>query len=179
MKYAALIRGIGPGDPKKSNASLKATLEGLGFQNVMPVISSGNVIFESDIKDTSKLEDIIETAWQQKLGFSATTIVRSEEDLQKVLDAKFFDGLTHTKETYLFLTFFKRPTEPGFNLPFTPEGKPYTLLGFDHNVLYSVNNASLLSGTDIMAWLEKQYSKEITSRTPLTIERILKRMQLL
>jgi hypothetical protein len=27
-----------------------------------------------------------------------------------------------------------------------------------------------------MTWLEKQFGKDITSRTPLTIQRILKRM---
>ncbi|NHH98070.1 hypothetical protein DYY66_1506 [Candidatus Nitrosotalea sp. FS] len=86
MKYVALLRGIGPSNPNMHGSKLKRVLEDLGFSNVMPVISSGNVIFESDSKDTAKLEETIQKDWPEKLGFSSTTIVRSQRQLQALVD---------------------------------------------------------------------------------------------
>src|SRR5687768_15284545 len=100
-KYAALIRGIGPGDPRKTNEKLRGVLESLGFSGVESVISSGNIIFESDESDVHKLEEMIEEAWPKQLGFQATTIVRSEQQLQKIIDADPFKGAAHSESSYL------------------------------------------------------------------------------
>ena len=175
--YAALIRGIGPGDPRKTNDKLRGVLESLGFSNVRSVISSGNIIFESSETDIVKLEDMIETAWPNMLGFEATTIVRSLRQLQQVLDTAFFDGITHGQGSYLLVTFFKRPAKPAFDIPYQPPGKPYKVVGCADNVLYTVTDNTALKTTELMVWLEKQFGKDITSRTPLTIRRIIKRME--
>jgi uncharacterized protein (DUF1697 family) len=174
--YVALIRGIGPGDPKKSNESLRSVLESLGLKNVRSVISSGNVVFESDETDIAQLEHMIESAWPTQLGFKATTIVRSQEQLQSIIDSDPFDGTTHSSANYQLVTFFKQPTKPQFDLPYYPPGKPYKVVGYKDNVLYTVTDNSLIKTSNLMTWLEKQFGKEITSRTPLTVERILKKM---
>lgn len=175
-KYVALIRGIGPGDPQKTNQKLCGALESLGFSNVESVISSGNVIFESDEDDARKLEEMIEAAWPKLLGFEATTIVKSQAQLQKLLAADPFNGALHTGNSYLLITFFKRPTKPGFDLPYQPSGKPYKIVGYKNNALFTITDNTIIKTSDLMTWLEKQFGKEITSRTPLTIQRILKRM---
>ena len=175
--YVALIRGIGPGNPNKTNEKLRGVLEGLGFANVTSVISSGNIIFESTETDTHKLEDMIETAWPRVLGFQATTIVRSYDQLQEMLHERFFDGMTHAPTSYLLITLFKRPKKPAFELPFQPPGKPYVVVGYSKGTLFTVTDNTVVQATDLMAWLEKQFGKDITSRTPLTIERIAKKMQ--
>jgi uncharacterized protein (DUF1697 family) len=176
-KYVALIRGIGPGDPRKTNEKLRGALESLGFSNVESVISSGNVIFESSENDIRQLEEMIETAWLQLLGFQATTIVKSQQQLQRILAADPFDGATHSNSSYLLVTFFKRKTKPDFGLPFHPPGKSYKVVGYADNVLFTITDNTNLKTSDLMTWLEKQFGKDITSRTPLTIQRILKRME--
>lgn len=175
-QYVALIRGIGPGDPRKTNEKLRDTLQSLGFSNVESVISSGNVIFESDESDVRKLADMIETAWPRLLGFRATTIVKSRQQLQSILDTDPFNGATHSSSSYLLVTFFKRHTKPDFSLPFHPSGKPYKVIGYADNALFTVTDNTVVKTTDLMTWLEKQFGKDITSRTPLTIQRIVKRM---
>lgn len=177
-KYVALIRGIGPGDPQKTNEKLRGVLETLGFSNVQSVISSGNIIFESDEDDVYKLENLIETAWPELLGFQATTIVRSQSQLQKILDTDPFEGAAHSNSSYLLVTFFKRSTQPNFDLPFQPPGKPYKVVGYANNTLYTITDNTVIKTTDLMTWLEKQFGKDITSRTPLTIQRILKKMDM-
>jgi uncharacterized protein (DUF1697 family) len=174
--YVALIRGIGPGDPKKSNESLRSVLESIGLKNVRSVISSGNVIFESDETKTKKLEQLIEGAWPERLGFEATTIVRNKDQLRKIIESDPFDGVTHSDTSYQLVTFFKHPTKPQFDTPYQPPGKPYNVVGYKDNILFTVTNNKIAKTVDLMIWLEKQFGKDITSRTSLTIERILKKM---
>lgn len=176
-KYVALARGIGPGDPQKTNEKLRGVLETIGLKNVQSVISSGNLIFESDETSASKLENMIEKAWPEQLGFEATTIVKSQAQLQKILKADPFDGAPHSEGSYLLVTFFKQPVKPSFSLPYQPEGKPYKIVAHQYNALFTITDNTIMKTSDLMTWLEKQFGKKITSRTPLTIERIVKRMR--
>lgn len=175
--YVALIRGIGPGNPNKTNQKLCEVLEGLGLENVRPVISSGNIIFESEKTDTNLLESEIETAWPKMLGFNASTIVRSHEQLQDMLDVNFFDGLSHSQASYLLMTFLKTPSKNSLELPYREKGKHFKVLGIKDDVVYAVNDSTATKTPELMAWLEKQFGKEITSRTPLTVQRIIQKME--
>jgi len=78
---------------------------------------------------------------------------------------------------YLLITFFRQAPVIKFALPYTPENKPYTLLGKIDNAVYGSVDLSLNKTPDYMAWLEKQFGKDnTTSRTPKTIRLILSRM---
>lgn len=90
-----------------------------------------------------------------------------------------FKGIeqNHNKDLYLLITFFRQPTTIPFKLPFTPENKPYTLLGSLDQALYGSIDLTTGKTPDYMSWLEKQLGKDITSRTPKTIRLILKKME--
>ena len=168
MKYVALLRGIGPSNPNMHGSKLKAVLEGLGFKNVQPVISSGNVIFESNSKDIAALEDKIQKAWPAKLGFNSTTVVRSQEQLQALVAQDPYKDTEHSRSSYLLVTFFKQP--PDISLPnFHSAGGV--------NALCSTVDTTAGKTPEFMIKLERQFGKEITSRTWLTIHRILKKME--
>lgn len=158
------------------NDKLREVFENLGFSHVTAIISSGNVIFESDETDTKALEAMIENAWPEQLGFTSTTIVRSQKDLEALIAAKPFEGLIHGPSSYLLVTFFKKPTKIGFQLPYSPPNKTYKLIGEVNNTLFTVTDNTVVKTIDLMTWLEKQYGKEITSRTWKTVERIHKKM---
>jgi uncharacterized protein (DUF1697 family) len=175
-KYVALLRGISPTNPKMRNEKLRGLFQELGFTNVQTVISSGNVLFESDSKNVKILESLIEKTLPEKLGFNSTTIIHSRDDLQKIVDSQPFKELEHAQKTYLLITFFKNPPKIDLKFPYTPDGKAYKLLGYDQ-ALYSVVDLSGAKTPDLMAWLEKQFGKEITSRTWKTTQRLLQKMQ--
>lgn len=175
--YVALIRGIGPGDPNKTNEKLRGVLESLGFSRVESVISSGNIIFQTDIIETATLESMIEAAWPKLLGFEATTIVRSERQLEDLLNVDYFKDLTHSERSYLLVTVLKHPQKPDFAMPYQPPGKTYIIAGYENGAVFSITDNTQVKTTDLMVWLERRFSKHITSRTPLTIRRILKRMK--
>ncbi len=155
MKYVALIRGIMPMNPNMKSDKLKEFFESLGFQNVKTVIASGNVVFESPSNDSRKLEEKIEEELPKKLGFSKTTIVRSQTELENFVKTDPFKGVKDEKPNYLLVTFFK-------------DRKPEIATVID------------LSGPktpDFMAKMEKEYGKELTTRTWKTLHRILKTME--
>ena len=59
MRYILLLRGINVGGKNKvSMNDLKASLEDLGYQNVVTYINSGNVIFDTDDDPTTIKDNI-------------------------------------------------------------------------------------------------------------------------
>lgn len=61
MRYILLLRGINvSGKNKVSMKDLKVSLEGLGYQNVVTYLNSGNVIFDTD-DDLATIKDNITT----------------------------------------------------------------------------------------------------------------------
>ncbi len=164
-----------------TSAAFKSFFEDLGFTGVQTVLSSGNIIFESPVNDPDILAERIEKALPQKLGYERSVVIRSQMELQNLIDQDPFKGIEqdHNKGKYLLITFFRNTQSIPFDLPYTPEGKPYTLLGKIDGAVYGSVDLSSLSGAktpDYMSWLEKQFGKEITGRTPKTIRLILSKM---
>lgn len=177
ITYVALLRGIAPTNPNMHQSKLCGVLEDLGFGNVRAVISSGNVIFESDETDTSLLEKRIEAAWPEQLGFTSTTIIRSQAQLQRLIKQNPYKDVTEDPKLYRLVTFFKHPQDFTFDTPYKPAGKPYTLLATYDQTLFSVIDLNASKTPDFMTWIEKQFGKEITSRTWATVNRIIKKME--
>jgi uncharacterized protein (DUF1697 family) len=172
MQYIALLRGIGPGNPNMSNENLRLVFDKLGFKNVRTVISSGNVLFDHEDKKITSLENRIEQAISEQLGFHSSTIVRSRSDLEKIISHKPFPNDEHTAKNYLTVTFIK-PTSPfPHKLPYTPKGKSYCFVDFFDNCVFSVIDTTAAKTPDLMTWLEKQFTKDITTRTWKTVLRI-------
>ena len=171
ITYIALLRAISPTDPMMKNENLRRVFEELGFINVRSVISSGNIIFESAETNTSKLEAQIEAAWPEKLGFYSTTIIRTREQIAAMIDKNPFKGYEHNDKTYLTVTFLKHPTDlSAIDL----SGRGYTVLATDSQTVYSVVDLTSGKTANLMLRFEKGISKEITTRTWKTVERLLK-----
>ncbi len=152
--YVALLRGIMPMNPNMKGQMLKGLFESLGFTNVRTVIASGNVVFESKSSDTKALEAKVEKALPAQLGFTSTTIIRSQAELQKLAKKNPFKGVKDEKPNYLIVTFFKDRQ---------PE-------------LCTVIDTSVGNGANFMAALERKHGKAITTRTWKTVHRILAKM---
>jgi|SRR5581483_6094836 len=158
MRYVALLRGIGPGNPNMHGSKLCSVFEKLGFTNVTSVISSGNVIFDSPSNNVADLELKIEKALPKYLGFNSTTIIRSHNELKALVKKNPFKNQEHSSKTYLIVTFLKdkKLVSGGVVCTAITTGQPRT--------------------PKVMADLEKKYAKAVTTRTWLTVLRILKKM---
>ena len=174
-EYVALLRGIAPSNPNQRNEKLRGVFEELGFEDVRTVISSGNVLFCSDSTDIEEMEATIEAAWPEKLGFSSITIIRSILDLQRLVELDPFAGYEHGPETYLLVMFCKRPVEIEVELPYQVPDGASQLIAATERELFTVTDTTKGSSVDVMGWLDKTFEKEVTSRTWLTVHRILKK----
>lgn len=176
MKYIAFLRGIGPGDPRMRNDKLRSVFESLGFTSVQSVISSGNIIFSTD-DPPSGIEQRIEQALFDMLGFHSTTVIRSQAEIDKLVASRPFGEREHGPTQYLLVTFLKSHSSQLSLGGISPDGSG-RVIGYDQatSAILTITDPTAVKTPDIMAWLEKQLGKQITSRTWKTIERIHKKL---
>jgi uncharacterized protein (DUF1697 family) len=74
---------------------LRAQFEALGFAKVATFIASGNVIFESNVTDTTLLQTQIENNLQQALGYRVPTFIRSSKELAAIASYQPFPPEPH------------------------------------------------------------------------------------
>jgi len=155
------------------NNKLRQVFENLGFHNVRTVISSGNVLFDTDATDTKTLEAKIEKALPEQLDFTSTAIIRSKEQLQKLVNSNPFKNIEHSAKTHLNVTFLKIKPQTKLIFPLQPDKKGYTILNMYGQDICSVVDLTGARTPDLMLWLEKQFGREITTRTYKTVKRIV------
>lgn len=134
---------------------MREVFEGLGFTNVGTVIGSGNVVFDSPQRSAPALEQKIEKALPEKLGFTSTTMVRTQGELEMLVHQNPFKNIRDEKPNYLIVTFFKDRRRE----------------------LCTVLNLSDGKTPQFMTRLEREHGKAQTTRTWKTVHRILKRMK--
>lgn len=174
IKYVALLRGITPTNPKMRNQKLQAEFERLGFQNVKGVISSGNIIFSTPRTDVAEIESDLEQIIKANLGFTTSAIIRTQKQLKSVMANDPFKSFDHSPNSYLTVTFLQKPAPS----PATKQAPPnsFTIVKTTPSEICGVTNTSLKSPNP-MTYLEKQYGKQITTRTSKTVERLIRMME--
>lgn len=86
MKYLGLLRGVNVGGKAiMKMTDLKEEIECAGFSNVRTYIQSGNVIFESDEKDTEKIVAKLENSVSKKFGINSRIIVKTYEQIKRIV----------------------------------------------------------------------------------------------
>jgi uncharacterized protein (DUF1697 family) len=156
--YVAFLRGINVGGNKviKMDA-LKAAFEKIGMKKVKTLLASGNVMFESAEADAGVVARKIETGLEKILGHKVGIVLRTIEELEALEKRNPFKGVTVTPSTRLWVTF----------LPASVGGKSEVA-----SVIQLTGN--LRQGMDLMADLDRQYGRSITTRSWSTVQKILK-----
>ena len=170
MKYVALLRGIAPGNPNMANSKLRELFVKLGFSNVRTFISSGNVLFEGNLKNIAAVEKRIEDTIHQKLGFTSQTIIRSKKDLDELIKENPFPEMTHNHKTSLNITFLKENKKANLKIP--QEGEGFKITKNLKGAICFVVNLTNARTPQIMNILEKEFNKKVTTRTWNTVSKI-------
>lgn len=88
MKYLAFLRGINVGgNALIPMAELRDALAKCGLQNVKTYIQSGNVIFDSDISDKTKLGKIVHDCIKERFGHDVAVAIFTEKEWRSVITA--------------------------------------------------------------------------------------------
>lgn len=174
--YAAFLRGIAPSKPNMQNDKLRAAFESIGLTNVRSVLASGNLVFTSDQTDPHKLETQIEQALAKELDLSSKALIRSQQDLQKMVGQNPFGQQSHSPTSYLTVTFFKNKPTKSISIPYRNTDKTITVFALDNAAraaFSTIDTTRTKSSSEFMVWFEKQFGTDITTRTWLSAQKVL------
>jgi uncharacterized protein (DUF1697 family) len=174
--YVALLRGINVGGhkPVKMEA-LKRSFESAGLEKVKTVLASGNVLFESAETDEDVLAGRIGAQLKKDLGHEVGVLVRSMEEIQKLVEREPFKKIKVTPETRLYVTFLTQKTKSKLKIPYETREKDFRILSASEREVCSVLVLSPeRQTTELMNIVEKEFGKQVTTRNWNTVVKILK-----
>jgi uncharacterized protein (DUF1697 family) len=172
--YVAFLRGINSGqNPVQKMENLRRIFERLGYLKVQTVIASGNVLFETASSDRKTLEEEIEKALLEETGIDTLTIIRTREEIQELLGLDPFGKIKITPSMKPYATFLKNPSAP--QKRFQGKETGYTIIAILDSVVFSVVDLSSTRTPVLMSDLEKEFGKDITTRSWATILKIASR----
>jgi uncharacterized protein (DUF1697 family) len=146
---------------------LKAAFEAAGFTNVRTILSSGNVVFDTELTDEHQIEQQAEAAMRRHLGRSFYTIVRSTQSLSQLIKADPYTAHGIPAEAKRVVTFMRAaPRKPRVDLP----------LAKDHASVFLLDGREVFSayvptdkGPVFMVLIERAFGKDVTTRTLDTV----------
>jgi len=123
--FISMLRGINVSGQKKIRmAELRDLYKKLYFTNVETYVQSGNVVFDSNEEEQAALSAIIEKEIEQSFGYSVSVLVRTADDLQKVIDSNPFLNERNEDSARLYVTFLSHaPLESKLNNLYVAECK--------------------------------------------------------
>jgi uncharacterized protein (DUF1697 family) len=165
-RYVAFLRGVMPTNLKM--ADLKRCLEKAGFAEVRTLLSSGNAVFGSRVKSTAEIESKIEKAMEKELGRTFYTIVRSVDELEKVIKADPYADFSLPANAKRVVTFGRKLGKPARPLPVELDGAQ--ILATNGREAFSAYVPGE-SGPVFMKLIEMTFGKEVTTRTWDTVKK--------
>lgn len=176
-KYVAFLRGINVGGHHKvPMADLRQELGQLGFENVITILNSGNIIFDAGVDDAQGIEDQLTAHLEDHFGFPIPTIVKKADTILDLFEQDPFQDFTLTKETRFYISFLKNDMDSPFELPWISEDQSYRILGKQDGMILSVLDLSISGTPEAMGILERNFGKGITTRNWNTIGRVDKKV---
>jgi uncharacterized protein (DUF1697 family) len=175
-EYAAFLRGINVGGNKKINmGDLKNALEPLGFTNVRTLLASGNVLFETRRADARALTRAIEGRIKKALGMEVSVILRTREQVRRLVASDPFKSVKVTPLTRLFVTLLGEKPRSELKIPYLSPDKSFRIFRVSDGEVCSVLTLTPRWGANLrqMDILEKEFGKKITTRTWNTIRKMV------
>ncbi len=136
-RYALLLRGVNVGTKNSlPMAELRRMLEKLGCSEVKTYVQSGNAVFATESSAVA-LARGIEAALERFMGRPIATTVRTEKQLQAIVDGNPFAKVAK-KPAYLCVTFLS-------HMPAKEEMEPLMATDWSPDLIE-------LRGTEIYTW---------------------------
>jgi len=174
-RYCAFLRGINVGGHTLIKMDeLRGAFESLGFRGVKTVLASGNVVFQAHQKNVAEISGNIAGMLHRILGRDVFVIVRSLDELKELEARQPFKDVKPDAKARKFVTFLSEDLKA--------RSRSGQLVGDDFQVLI-VSGGAVCSvlydrpgvGTpELMSAIEKEYGRNITTRTWDTITKVLK-----
>jgi uncharacterized protein (DUF1697 family) len=178
ITYIAFLRGINVSGHKIIKmADLAKMFTDMKFKNVKTYIASGNVLFESNEKDISKLEAKIEKEILNTFGFEVVIFIRTRDELEKIVKTFSVPKLEHRNESDLppkFYVLFMKEKFTKLKLPFLSEKYAVEVIAALDNNFFCVARPDIVgSGGGANLFIEKEHKILATTRNWNTILKIM------
>ncbi|MBP8257729.1 MAG: DUF1697 domain-containing protein [Opitutaceae bacterium] len=149
-------------------ADLKRSFESAGFKDVVTLLSSGNVVFTSQLKSITKIERTAEAAMTTRLGRTFYTIVRSVSTLKQLIEADPFAAFAPQADAKRVVTFLRETRKPTQALPIETDGaRIHAMHGREVFTTYLPSPR----GPVFMTLIEKTFGSDVTTRTWETVKK--------
>jgi len=176
-RYVVFLRGINVGGHHKiPMADLRKELEELNLENVVTLLNSGNVIFDTLIDNPESLEKLISEKLEKTFGFPVPAIVRKAKTIFQLFSDAPFRDVEVTKDIRLYVSFLKKNKQLDFELPWTNADNSFKIIGRRDKTILSILDLSVSKTPKAMVALEKYFGADITTRNWKTIDRIVKKL---
>jgi len=176
-RYVALLRGINVGGHHKvPMAELSKELEALDFENVVTILNSGNVLFDTTIDNSEILEEMISAKLERTFGFPVPTIIRKTKTIRQLYNNAPFRDVNMTKDIRLYVSFLKKNTQSDLELPWISPDHSYQIIGSQDQAILSILDLSVSNTPKAMGAFEQFFGKDNTTRNWKTVERIVKKL---
>lgn len=171
-KYIAFLRAINVGGTTVIKMSdLKKMFESFGLQNVQTYIQTGNVIFESEEKNTAKLEEQIERQLEKASGKKIRLFVRTMREVAQMATNCPFGP--REGETIHVVILAEKPGRKAAEalLSQRSEADDFALAGKEVYNLRRDRDRSVFSNN----WIEKILGTPGTTRNFTTIKKLIEK----
>ncbi|NDC41905.1 MAG: DUF1697 domain-containing protein [Chitinophagia bacterium] len=171
-RYVAFLRGINVAGQKKIKMDqLRGLFEVYGFEEVVTYIQSGNVIFNTAETDEATVRAEIEKMLSDSFQFDITTLVRSLEEIESVIEDNPYDDNEEDSGRKLYVNFLsEEPDEtklPLLQAALKPD-EEMAIRGRDIYFLTPAYGETKLSN----AFIEKELGVAGTARNWATVSRV-------
>lgn len=177
-KQILFLRGINVGGNKKvPMGELKIMFQKMGFENIHTILNSGNVVFDAQEEmETILLKKIVDKI-EIRFGFYVNAMLRSGEEIKKLIDMEPFKKEEIVKNTRLYITFLNKKNTSELELPYTSPENDFRILQKTEREIFSVVNIETKKSVDAMVFLEKEFGKDVTTRNWNTILKLKKLLE--
>ncbi len=172
--YVALLRGINVGGKNKvAMADLRGFLAGLGLADAKTLLQSGNVVFRSEGKTPSALENFLEKETAARLGVSADYMVRSSTEWAKIVATNPFPNEAESDPSHLVVMCLKSTPTPASVKTVQASIKGREILRSHGRELYLVYPDGIGTSKLTGALIERQLGLRGTARNWNTVLKLL------
>lgn len=172
MKHVALLRGINVGGKTRVEMSrLKQLFEKIGFTDVITYLNSGNIIFSGNSPDTKQ----IETAIEKEFGFYVPILLRSFDNIEKIVKAIPDDWVNNANVKCDVMFLWDEINSPDIlnKLPVNPEIED--LIYVPGAAIWRVDRENINRGRMVRVVGSDTY-KKMTIRNPNTVRKLYELM---
>jgi uncharacterized protein (DUF1697 family) len=172
--YIALLRGINVGGHNKLKMDvLREYCEELGWKNVQTYIQSGNVIFQTEERDTNLLADTLSQKLVSHLEKAISIIVVALSELKEMYESNPFIIERHLEIDKLHLVTMKDAPTPEQIQQIQPElYKPDEFI-FSGKALYLYLPKGVADSKLASLPFEKKFNTQATARNWNTIGKLI------